>query len=279
MGNRYKYIDENKEHMHTLDGKPLFGTSTVVKIIAKPLTWWAAGKALEPFGWTNSKLRINGKYRTVPDEQRLDHLRPILEGITKMGEKEYLSLLDSGYRAHDEVKKTAGVKGTDRHAILESYVKWCLDKNGGVPLGVTDVFDVAPDQIIQSFIVWALKNVKQFLWSEANCYSEELWTGGIADVGWLDHNDRVIGGDFKSSKEAYMDQFIQIAGYDLMLSENGGVDKDGNKKFDLPNPIQGYCVVPFGAPTLEPNFQWDVESLRKGFKAALHLHKLNVSFA
>ena len=42
MENRYKF--DAKEHLHSLDSKPLVGTSTVMGIVAKPLTWWAAGK-------------------------------------------------------------------------------------------------------------------------------------------------------------------------------------------------------------------------------------------
>ena len=38
----YKYIDEGRKHMHTIDGKPLLGTSSVVDIIAKTLHWWSA---------------------------------------------------------------------------------------------------------------------------------------------------------------------------------------------------------------------------------------------
>jgi len=44
MKNRYRYIDTNKEHLHTLDDRPLYGTSTVCGIIGKDgaLAWWAA---------------------------------------------------------------------------------------------------------------------------------------------------------------------------------------------------------------------------------------------
>ena len=45
--NRYRYIDENKAHLHLLDEKPLLGTTTCLGILDKPLTWWAAGQALE----------------------------------------------------------------------------------------------------------------------------------------------------------------------------------------------------------------------------------------
>ena len=35
----YRFHNENDKHLHTLNGKPLLGTSTVVGVLAKPLTW------------------------------------------------------------------------------------------------------------------------------------------------------------------------------------------------------------------------------------------------
>ena len=32
------------------------GVTTILGVIGKPLTWWAAGKALETLGWTNPKF-------------------------------------------------------------------------------------------------------------------------------------------------------------------------------------------------------------------------------
>lgn len=270
---RYKYLDEKKEHLHTLDGKQLYGTSTICKIISKPLTWWAAGKSLEPLGWMNAKTRVNGKYSTTPIDLRKEYAGPHLDALKGLSLNEYIELLDECYRAHDDTKKTAGVKGTDRHALLETYVKHCIETNAGLP-----TLDGMPEELME-FGRWAVDNVKQFLWSEVNCYSELHWLGGIADVGWIDKQDRIVAGDFKSSKEAYFDQFLQIAGYDIQLTENGGFDKDGNSTFTLPGPIKAYCVLPFGAEKLEPNLLYDVESYKEGFKSALNLHKLQVSFS
>jgi hypothetical protein len=40
--------------------------------------------------------------------------------------------------------------------------------------------------------------------------------------------------DFKSSKDAYPEQFWQCAGYDILVSENGGYTAEGEKLFDPP---------------------------------------------
>ncbi len=83
---KYKYYDEKGEHLHTLDDRPLIGTSTALKVLAKPLTWWASGLACAELGWLNSK--------TNPDNIRLEKADDKLKEISVMGAKEYLALLD-----------------------------------------------------------------------------------------------------------------------------------------------------------------------------------------
>ena len=45
----YKFDDKN--HLHTLNGKALTGTSSIGNVLAKPLTWWASGLAVSKLGW------------------------------------------------------------------------------------------------------------------------------------------------------------------------------------------------------------------------------------
>lgn len=270
----YKFINEGKKHLHTYEGKPLIGISTVIKMLAKPLTWWAAGMAVGKLGWTNSKLKVDGKYVFTSDEERLKISEQARFSISNDSPEEYLKRLDEAYRAHDEYKDQKADEGVDRHLLLENYVKSCLTDNDGIPLA----HSVNENKSVSEFTDWAIKNIKKFLWSEVHGFSLEHWTGGIADVGWIDKEGRVIAGDFKSSKDAYLDQFIQIGGYDLMLSENGGFTAEGEKIFTLPSPIQGYCVIPFGQKVLEPILKYDVDGFRAGFKNALGLHKLNQLF-
>lgn len=263
--NRYKYIDEKREHLHTLDGKPLIGTSTATKIIAKPLTWWASGMACMKFGWLNPK-----KFSTEAVQAALD------EGyarIMELDKESYAKLLTEAYRAHNDHKEKKADEGTDRHAALEKYVKLMIQDQGGKPI----LMNRYEDPAVQAFAEWAQKNIRQLLWSEMHGYSEVLWTGGIADVGWIDLQGRIIAGDFKSGGP-YFDQFVQIAGYDLMLAENGGLDKYGNKMFELPGEVVGYCVLPFATPKFEPYFQYATESYRNGFRSAVQLSKLQAAY-
>lgn len=263
--NRYKYIDTDKAHLHTLDGKPLIGTSTATKIIAKPLTWWASGMAVEKFGWLSPN-----KFSPEEVQKSLDEGYSRVMGLTK---ESYAELLTVAYRAHNEKKEKAADEGTDRHAALEKYVKTMITDHNGKPMELESYDDPA----VESLVKWSRSNVKRFLWSEMNGYSEVLWTGGIADVGWEDLYDRIIAGDFKSGGP-YFDQFVQVAGYDLMLSENGGLTANGDKVFELPGTIEGYCVLPFGPDKFEPRFEYSTESYREGFRSAVQLSKLQISY-
>lgn len=260
----YRFDSEN--HIHLFDEKPLIGSTTALKILAKPLTWWAVGIGLGKLGWTNSKLRVNGRYQSVPLEKRLEALEETYRKIVKMSPEEFLKLLDQSYRAHDDFKNERAVTGSDIHKELEVWIKECIKSNEGVPQGTTP----GPEW----FKEFVKNNVKRFLWSEAHVYSLRMWTGGIADAGWEDYQDRVIAGDFKSSKEGYFDQYLQVGGYDTMLTEHGGHTPDGVKIFELPKPIVGHCVIPFGIKEgEEPQIKYNVESNREGYEEVVNLYK------
>lgn len=250
------YTFDEKQHVHSLGGRPLCGTSTVMSVVSKPLTWWASGLAMRKFGW------LDPKKNTPEDVQKA-----LEEGFKKVKEcsiQEYGQLLAEAYKAHATNLKETASAGTDLHAELEKYVKWQMTEKS-----TKEIFD----EKIMPFIKWAERNVKRFLWSETYCYSEKLWLGGISDCG-VELNDGTCGIiDFKSSKEVYPAQFWQCAGYDLQISENGGFDKNGKQLFKLEQPIKFYAIVPFGAKNVEPVFNYDTEGCKQAFAAALILYK------
>jgi hypothetical protein len=269
----YRFINEKGEHLHTLDGKPLIGTSTVVGVMAKPLTWWAAGLAVKELGWvkkvdprkaTRSEVEENDKERMRKAIDQLDVYKTMYAG-------DYIKLLDKAYRAHaDNLTKSAD-KGTDMHAELERYVKEAIRVNGGVPQLPNPGNPYS--RVAAIFQEWATENVARFIASEVHCYSECLWTGGITDCIFEDKQGRTAIMDFKSSKEAYLSQFFQVAGYDLAIAENGIFDADG-KHIGVVEPISYYAVFPFGMETPAPSFHYDTAGARKGFEACVQLHKL-----
>jgi hypothetical protein len=194
----------------------------------------------------------------------------MLDEIKQMETPEYLTLLDSAYRAHADRLEQSADDGTDMHADLEEYVKTCL-LNDGVPLPPNPTIKSQPVQI---FGEWAVREVSKFLVSEGHCFSKKLWTGGITDCICELKNGQYAIIDFKSSKEAYLSQFIQAAGYDLAVKENGVFDAEGKLLLKIKHKISCYIIFPFGMSKVEPQFHYDVKGAKKGFAAAVILYKL-----
>ncbi len=270
MTNRYKYIDEKGEHMHTLDGNPLIGTSSVADVLAKPLTWWASGLAVKEFGVTDGKvLTLIKNKKATPEEVKnmFASLGVVHEKIKQMTVEEYFKLCDGAYRAHTKTLKEKAKEGTDLHAELERFIKDEMAGEKRLP--------EAYHQRIHCYVEWSRKNVKRYLWSEVNCYSEKHWVGGISDAGVLLNDGKIAVIDFKSSKEAYLSQFWQACGYALQIEENGGYDKDGNEifRFDAGQKVDCLVIVPFGMDNPYPQFNYDVEGGKQAFLAELFLYK------
>lgn len=274
--NRYKFVDESDDrgkpqHLHTLDGKPLIGTSTALKVLSKPLTWWASGLAVGKMGWVK-ELKPYDKPKPTKEQieankmERLASAEKALNSLSGLTPEQYLSALDKAYRAHAEKLDESAESGTNMHEELEKYVKSC---EGGIPS-----FQEPDVKAVKVFAKWARENIKKFLVSEGHCYSEEMWTGGILDLLCEDKKGNLVLLDFKSSKEAYLSQFIQDAGYAIAIAENGVLDKDGNVIYKPEKSVDYYGVFPFGAENTEPSFHYDTEGVMKGFRAAVVLYKL-----
>lgn len=261
--NRYSFDNTDDKHMHLLDGKPLMGTSTIVGVLAKPLTWWASGLAVAKLGWTKIQEKVGKKYIKNPRSERLAIASQKFAEIKQKTDDEYLDLLDEAYSAHSKNLKETASDGTDLHQELENYIKAHMT-------GIT----ITPNPRIEPFIKWTNANVKRFIWSEKHCYSEKLWTGGISDCGVeLINGDYGIL-DFKRAKDAYTSMFIQCAGYDTAIEENGLFEADGTFIMRLDKPIKFYGIIPFGADVVGLHVRYDTEDLKKAFEACTLLHKL-----
>jgi hypothetical protein len=275
--NRYKYLDEKGSHLHTLDGKPLIGTSNVVNVIAKPLAWYGSGKAVEVFGCPDPRVltKIKNKKASKEEIESLDvALCDFLSEIKEMDLIEFRALIDKAYRAHDTYKRERAATGTDTHADCEAFIKFRMQVPY-IKVGRQFSDQVFPKEI-QPFIEWSDANVKRWLWAEGHCYSEKYWLGGISDAGY-ENNDGMLGIlDIKSSREAYVSQFWQCAGYDIQISENGVMDKDGNMLVSSPKIVTGiseYCIFAFGGDKPRPYFFSDPAGAQEAFLAALTIYR------
>lgn len=280
--NRYRYIDEGRSHLHTLDGKPLIGTSTIAKESVNKgdglMQWYADLAAISALGMQMAPERYAELLVQYEEAQSIQDWRVKNKAVKK---------LDTAFPLYAEARKAAirkrdgsAAKGTLRHGVLEDYIRHCLEKNDGKPMK-------AEHAGIQVFIDWALENVEVFYFTEAYCYSERLWIGGISDIGMkikydggvLDMGGQVkregqrLTGDHKSSKNAFFDQFIQNALYDIQLAENGIMDRDGNKlgEWEL---SKGYVVFPFRSDPFTPEFRWNVDEYRAVAEGVVRTYKL-----
>lgn len=252
--NMYKFLNEKKEHLHTLNGRPLKGATTIVDAVCpKPLTWWASARAVSLFGWLDPK-------KNSPESVKL-RAGEVLEQIKGLDRESYLALLNKAYRAHYDEKETSAEAGTDLHSEIEKWVK-----------GQIAGENVPPHDSIIGFVEWAKNNVVEWLWSEGYSYNEDLWVGGIVDLGFKDKDGKVFIGDIKSAKEAYFAHFLQCGIYKKLVEKNGILDKDGNQILP-PQKIDGFAVFPKGK-NFEPSIRYATELWDEGVESAVKLYNL-----
>jgi hypothetical protein len=121
-------------------------------------------------------------------------------------------VLEEARSAHTRSMEEAGAHGTDKHALVEDYVK---AKIGGHTIENPE---------IQPFIDWA-QNIT-FLESEKPLYSRRLWCAGTTDFICEINGLRFIG-DLKTSRYVSFKQFVQCGAYALMYEEMGLGQIDG----------------------------------------------------
>lgn len=263
---RFNAIDHIHEIFENGSYKPLVGCSSLSSLISKGgLVYWASGLAVEKFGWTHKGNKEKG---WTKKEDRLEKAIKRRKEIAELDDESYLQLLDDAYAAHSQKLAASAEDGTNLHERMEKYVKLCMEKNDGKPIaGDTE------HQALQIFVSWSLSNVRRFLWSEVNCYSRDLWLGGISDCGYEDMEGNYAILDFKSSKEAYLSQFWQCVAYAILLEENGGVTPDGDKVFTLSKEIHHVSVLPFGMKEPTVSHYYDMVGGKEAVKAMVTLYR------
>ena len=281
--NRYKFVNDQDQHLHTLDGKALIGTSTIAKGVGKGdgrLSWWAAGKACETMGWIKPVKDQTDKWAVVNEQERLNGAVRAWESICKMSSHlSYLELLDKAYRAHATNLKKTAKSGVDLHAFLETFIRFEIDE---LPFGQS-LCSMDGWKQIEPFIEWSKKNVKQWLFSEIHVFSLELGVGGIIDCGYIDKDNCFCIGDFKSGG-AWYSGMTQIGGYDIQFFENGGVGFDANGevayRLDLNIDTIGkkHVIFPFKNGFKQPVISTDVDANRESFRCATILYKNQMAF-
>ena len=252
------------DHVYLLDNKRMHGTTTVLEIMGKVLTWWASSLAVKEMGW------INPKDEGVTPQERLETAAKRLVEVKSMSPEGYLAFLDKAYRAHSVRLKDTASAGTDLHSAVEEWIRGEMTTAG----------TLLPDERLTSFIAWSKQNVKRFLASEICTYSERLWVGGKFDFIYEDNGGRIILADVKSAKACYYSQFVQMGSYDICLTESGGYTEKGDKVFTLPKPIDAHAVFLFGGPKgfTAPVLSNGTIRNKRSFESALQLYKDDMDY-
>ena len=268
---RYLEVDETGKpcHKHTYNGVEMTGGSTIVGVLGKTLEWWAAELS------AITCLEVGEKIPTIREEY--------LQAVASDNKKKSIDELQEKYPifkkarfAHFNDKNTKADKGTDMHQDLENYIKDCIENHEGKPY-IKDG-DFIKIKQVDDFSSWAVINVKKFLFSEAYCFDEDLFVGGISDAGaeMQDGSYAII--DFKSAKVAYFNHFVQIAIYNILMVKNGLVDKNGVEIMKFDKPITQYLVFPFGMKNLAPTITKNTEGLIRAGRACVELYRAKSVF-
>ena len=186
-----------EEHYYELDGKRMYGITTILGVIAKPaLIQWAANMAVQF----------------------------VLDNYTETDNRSIEEICAEAKYAHRKKKESAGEKGTDTHSLIEDYIKLMITDQDGVAKSITNGHD---NPMVEHFIQWAVKNKIKFLVSEKQLYSESAWTAGTCDMTFEQAGKKYVG-DVKTSSAIYPEHFYQMAAYRMMLEEMGETDFVGS---------------------------------------------------
>jgi hypothetical protein len=187
-------VDREKSGLgrYKLDGKSMTGVTTITNMQAKGfLITWAASEA----------------YKDCVNLSKED-----IQEIVK--NKQY---------AHTRKSDNAKDKGTQAHDYVEKFVKTYIETKSYVR---DTIEDEEVKTSIERFYNWAEENKVDFLGSEVSVYSRTHWYAGSFDfICKID--DKILLGDFKTSKSIDDTYFAQCAGYAIAVEEN-----DETVKFD-----------------------------------------------
>ena len=230
-----------KKHVYLFDGKQMTGVTTVLGVIAKPaLIQWAADMACE---------YVANKFKEIQFPVATDD--------------EIRVWLEEARTAHTKKKEDAGTKGTDVHALVEEYIKTCIEKDG---LPIVEA-KTGEDPMFYKFRKWAIDNGVRFLASEKKVYSESWFVAGTFDFSFEKDGKRFIG-DLKTMGRIWDKvPHAQAAAYRKMSVEMGEKDYDGTCIVNISKPSEKYLSE------LTESWSYDFETDTKAFEAALVLYR------
>lgn len=188
-------ISGNGGHTYIVDGNDnelYTGVSSILNVRAKEfMKWWTAKMVVE-------------------------FLRDKQETIKSLSAKDYELLLDEAKKAHTKKSNKAKDSGKLAHDAIETYIK----------IGeIKKIEDIEAQKAFDSFLKWEkTKNIK-WLESELAVASKVYQYGGTIDAICEINGEKILL-DFKTSNQFSEETFLQLAAYQLALSEQLENPKD-----------------------------------------------------
>lgn len=150
-------------------------------------------------------------------DRAVDHLVGVYDSTTTDGfDQVARDCFKEARSAHRKSLEDAGAHGTDKHAIVEEYIKATMNDRQ---------LDVNALEI-REFSEWCYTSKVTFLASEMPLRSEKLWVAGTTDFICEIDGKRFVG-DLKTSNYVSFKNFIQCGAYALMYEEMGYGKIDG----------------------------------------------------
>lgn len=183
------------KHEYSVDGKKIYGVTSVLQTIAKPaLLFWAANMASDSF---RSQVQPGRAYDEIE-----------IETIWKAAK-----------RAHTQKKEEAGSIGVLVHNWVDTY-----SKGENPPMPINEKAQGA----IQRFLAWVIENDVKFLSNEQPCYSKKYgYAGTIDGICLIDKKLYIF--DLKTSSGIWDEYLLQVAAYKQARQEEYPEEKyDGD---------------------------------------------------
>ena len=236
----YRFNEEEHIHQLLVDGgwKNLYGVSSVVKDMVNysVAAYYGSRRALMALGY-DPKDKPNNL--AVFQRKILNLL-----GSRKKTQKK---LLREVYTAHAKYSKARAELGTDKHKVVDVWIKKCIAENGGMPIE-------SEDPVIKKFRELTDKYNPKFVASEKHGFNKDLWIGGICDV-IVDTNIGLGIWDNKNRTPIYDKDLIQMGGYTHLF------------------PMDFTHVLGIPLEGKEAREYHSVETLKKVFSAQLEVYK------
>lgn len=180
-----------EKHDYLLNGKPLNGVTSILKILGKgdALTQWSANLAAKSFS-----------------ENVMDWLNTGMENL----DMEFV-IQTAKYKWKEELA-SAGKFGKNVHKAVEMFVK----KESSVL-----ALDTRELRAYENFKHWFENEKMVCLDSEKPVYSKTHWYAGTIDLILQDSLGKVWIADVKTSSSIYPEYFFQTAAYQCALLERG----------------------------------------------------------